>query len=128
MTLTVTPLMNEEFLVEGTDSKGTDNSIVLHSPAWAAYQYATTHIVATGEFNDAVLEMFKPLTDAADAARARLSALKGEDFASVQVTEGLDAVQGETISLDPDGILLNILHQGKGDILRWVGDRLVAVK
>lgn len=128
MTFTVTPLMNEEFLVEGTDSRGTDNSMVLHSPAWAAVVYARGLVEATGVFNTAVREMFKTVTDAADKAKANLASLKGEDYNTVTMTEGADAVLGETIALDPDGVLLNILDQGKSDILRWVGDRLVATK
>lgn len=126
MTFTVTPLHDNEFLVSGTDSKGTDNSIVLESASWAAYQYTIKHELVTAEFNEVVKTHFASITEAADKAKAALD--DTHDFDTVIITSAVDGVQAEEVHLDRNGRLLNILAQGKSDLLLWVGDRLVAVK
>lgn len=126
MTFTVTPLHDNEFLVTGTDSKGTDNTIVLESETWAAYLYIQKHELVTAEFNEVVKAHFADITDAADKAKAQLDDSHG--FDTVTVTQGTEGVAEEQVHLDRNGTLLNMLAQGKEDLLLWVGDRLVAVQ
>jgi hypothetical protein len=43
------------------------------------------------------------------------------------ITEQVEGVRGESLELDSNGILLNLIDQGKEDQLRWVNDSLVAI-
>lgn len=126
MTFTTTALLDGGVLVEGTDSKGTDGSTVLYSERWAALQQVLAHRKAMKKFDKRTRKFFKPLTDAADEARASLQG-PAEDWSTVVVTEPSKGVQGEAIDLDPDGVKLRILAAGRTDLLRWVNGELVAL-
>lgn len=126
MTLVVTPLHDNEFLVSGTDSMGVDNSTVLESESWAAYLYVQKFNQVTDAFNDKVKAGFAWLTEAADEAKAALD--EDEDYSVVVVSTGVEGKPEEKVHLDRNGRLLNMLAKGKSDKLRWVGDRLVATK
>ncbi len=130
MTFTVTELEDNEFEISGTDSRGTDNTIVLESEAWATYLYLERHKQATEEFNataKAELDtIFARIFEAADKARAVLGT--DEELDSILVSEGVEGVKEQRIPLDKNGRILKLLAQGKSDRLRWAGDRLVIVK
>lgn len=126
MAFTVLPLHDNEFLVSGTDSTGTDGKTVLVSESWAAYLYLQKHELVMGAFNDVVANHFKDITDAAEAARTALE--EDDDYSVITVSQGSEGAPEEHLHLDKAGRTLNMIAKGKGDKLIWVGDRLVAVK
>jgi hypothetical protein len=130
MTFTVTELEDNEFEIAGTDSKGTDNTIVLESEAWATYLYLERHKQATEEFNavaKAELDtIFARIFEAAEKAKSILGT--DDELDSITVTEGVEGTPTKKIPLDKNGRVLKLLAQGKSDRLRWAGDRLVIVK
>lgn len=125
MTFTITPLVSGGYLVEGTDGKGTDGTTVLRSDKWDAVKYTREHKLATEDFNQVVKEFFAPLTDAADAAKTRLTPPKVV-WDQVVITEGTEGTKSEVITLDEHGVLLRLIEEGHDDKLRWVNGTLVA--
>ena len=130
MTFTVTELEDNEFEISGTDSKGTDNTVVLESEAWAAYLYLERHKQATLEFNAVTTaeldKLFANIFAAAEKAKTVLGT--DDELDSVTVTEEIKGVKGKKIPLDKNGRILKLLSLGKDDRLRWAGDRLVITK
>ena len=127
MTFTTTNLINGGVLVEGTDVAGYIGRTILHSDAWTMVQHLRAHEIADAEFDQVVEEFFKPLTDAADKARA-LVAGPTQDWGTVTLGEQVQGHEAEVIRLDADGILLRLLDEGKSDLLRWVDNTLVAIQ
>lgn len=126
MTFTVTPLLDGGMLVEGTDSKGVEGTTILYSERWAAVQHVLAHKEASAVFDEAVQEFFKPITEAADAAKAAITK-PANKWNTVVLNEGVEGKPAESIELDSDGILLRILAAGGGDQLRWVNDGMTLV-
>ena len=123
----VTQLLDGRTLVEGTDVKGMSGHTVLASPAWDAVVRFRAQDEAMAEFDKTVEEFFKPLTEAAD----KLAATTTENpWATVTIGENVEGQAAREIELDSDGILLRLLAETDGSMLRWVGDgtQLVAVK
>jgi hypothetical protein len=127
VTFTVTPLVSGGYLVEGTDSKGVDGTVVLKSERWDYVQHLRAHEIADADFTAVVEKFFAPLTKAADKAAA-LVAGPTNKFGSITIGEEVEGVSATTVELDEQGILLNILDQGKTKRLRWVSGTLVAVR
>jgi hypothetical protein len=127
MTFKQTPLQNGGVLVEGTDSVGNSGTTILVSDQWSAYQHMLKHEAASAEFNELAAEFFRPISDAADKARALLYPTT-RDWSTVVVSKGTEFEPEVKAHFDLDGTILNILHEGREDLLRWVGnDTLVAV-
>ena len=124
--LSVTPLVSGGYLVEGPDSKGTTGSTIIRSDRWDYVQHLRAHKVADAEFEKAVEEFFKPLTDAADKAAAALTGRTNE-LATVTIGEVVEGKDAHVIELDEAGIILRLIDEGKTDQLRWVNGDLIAV-
>ena len=125
---TSTPLMGGGVLVEGTDDTGKSGRTLLHSDRWAMAQHLRKHKDAEDIFGAAVKQTFGPLIKAAEDAKALLAEPTSE-WDTIVLTEQSDGVEEEKVSLDADGIILNILSAGRFDLLRWVGDDiLVAIQ
>lgn len=121
----VTALLDGRTLVEGSDIKGKDGSTILYSPAWEAVQRFKAQDAAVAEFDAQVVAFFKPLTDAAE----KLQVKETNPWATVTIGEDVEGKQAREVSLDRDGILLRLLAETDGSMLRWVGDnQLVAVQ
>lgn len=128
MALTTTPLIGGAVLVKGTDSTGTDGTAVIRSEIWTQVKEYRAKKEAQSGFDAEVLKFFKPLTDAAEAFNATVES-DGLDVVVInEGTEGIDAVEAEKVRLDAAGTVLRILEEGDHDLLRWVGDELVAIK
>jgi len=128
MTFTTIPLISGGYLVKGTDAEGTKGTTILTSDRWDAVVHLRTHKVATEEFDQVVKEFFAPLTEAADKAKAHIAGPTNE-YGTVTVGEEVEGSRAQSIELDNDGILLRLLHEGKDDLLLWVGDdKLVAIQ
>ena len=70
MSFTTTALVGNRVLVTGTDFLGTEGKAVLDSSQWVAVNARKQHKQASKEFDTAVEEFFKPLTEAADKAHS----------------------------------------------------------
>lgn len=126
MTFTTTPLVSGGYLVEGQDSAGVSGTTVLRSESWDFVQHLRNHEVAQEEFDLQVEAFFKPLTEAADAAKAKIAGPTNE-WGTVKVGESVEGKSAREVTLDESGILLRILAETDGSSLRWVGGSLVAV-
>jgi len=128
MTLSVTPLISGGYLVKGTDNEGTKGSTILTSDRWDLVLHLRNHKVAEEEFDRTVEEFFKPLTDAADKAKATIAGATSE-WGKVTIGENVEGSHAQVVDLDEDGIILQILAEGNQNQLLWVGDdKLVAVQ
>lgn len=125
---TVTPLMGGGTLVEGTDVTGKEGRTILVSDRWEMLKSIRLHKQAAEVFDAQVEEFFKPITDAAEAAKAIAHPVT-EDWSRVVVTEGTEGTEPEVVTLDMDGIILRLLDETDGSMLRWIGeDTLVAIQ
>lgn len=125
---TVTKLMGPGTLVEGTDITGKEGRTILISDKWEMLQSVIAHKQASEVFDATVAEFFAPLTDAAAAATA-IAHPKSEDWGRVVLSEATEGVEAEYIDLDMDGIILRLLNETDGSMLRWIGeDVLVAIQ
>jgi hypothetical protein len=128
MPFTITKLMGPGTLVEGSDVTGREGRTILISDKWEMLQSVLAHKQATEEFNTQVEEFFKPLTEAADAAKA-ISHPEVKSWSRVTLTEASEGVDEEVIELDTDGVILRLLNETDGSMLRWIGeDVLVAIQ
>lgn len=125
---TTTPLLSGGYLIEGADDTGKTGTTVLLSDKWDMIQHTRLHKQAEAVFDAGVEAAFAPLVAAAEQAQALLEGGRSE-FASVLLDEGVEGQPRVEVDLDADGTILNILDQGRHDLLRWVGDdTLVAIK
>jgi hypothetical protein len=124
--LSTTPLVGGGVLVEGKDITGRKGRTVLWSGAWDAVQAVRAHAEANEVFDAHVREFFEPIMKAAEAAKAIAHPNSTAEEQYV-ITEKVEGVEGEVIILDPQGVILRLLDEGKHDRLRWVGDELVAI-
>jgi hypothetical protein len=126
MTFTTTKLVDERVLVRGTDVFGTSGSTVLDSSQWSEVNSRKEFSQATDEFDKAVADFFKPLTEAAEKVNKKIE--KQPDALSYVVlseaTEGVQAKPAQLIKLTKDSIILRIIEQGNTDRLAWVADEL----
>jgi hypothetical protein len=124
---TTTPLMSGGVLVEGTDVTGKTGTTILLSDRWEMVQSVKRHEAAQAVFDTAVTEHFKALVDAAEVA-AMVAHPQRTDWANVTISEGSEGSPAEVVALDPDGVILRLLEETDGSLLRWVGDDvLVAI-
>lgn len=125
---TVTPLMGGGVLVEGTDVTGKEGRTILVSDKWEMLQSVRAHNKATEVFDAQVEEFFKPLTEAAELAQSIAHPVT-EDWSRVVLSEATPGVDAEVIVLDMDGVILRLLDETDGSMLRWIGeDTLVAIQ
>ncbi len=120
----VTPLLDGRTLVEGTDIKGVEGRTVLSSPAWQAVLDYRKQDEAMAEFDKTVEAFFAPLTEAAD----KLAETTVNPWATVTIGESVEGVTAREVKLDEQGIILRLLAETDGSMLRWVGNDLVAVQ
>lgn len=125
MAFTTTNLFGGSVLVSGTDIGGKDGEIVLRSEPWAAIVKFKAQQAADKEFNEGVEEFFAPIVEAAEKRDAAVA--DAEKWNLVTLGEDVEGHESETVELDEDGVLLRLLDETDGSMLRWVGDRLVAV-
>lgn len=122
---TIEALEFDRYVVAGTDDKGVTNETMLVSHSWAMVEHLRKHEIADGIFDAAVKAHFAPLVEAATAAKAVLAS-PIDEFRKVGFVAPVEGVPAEDVELnDEEGIILNIIDQGRFDLLRWVGDTLV---
>lgn len=118
---TITPLAGDSALVRGTDNSGVTGETKLDAREWNLFKMRDKHIAAHEEFDKAVTEFFKPLTDAAEAVSA---VDKDKDPLYYEVlSDEVEAVEGQEevrINLSRDSIILKAIETGETDRLVWV--------
>ena len=129
MSFTVTPLLNQRVLVEGTDTRGTTGSVILDGAQWLALNARMDHEQAHDKYDAAVEKFFAPLTDAAEAVHA-----PKEDPASrldmIVFSEEVKAVKAkpaEILTLHAHTTILRLIHTGDTGLLVWVSGELVVI-
>jgi hypothetical protein len=121
---TVTRLFGDEFLVEGTDTNGVQSKVKLQSTPWAAVLEYRNVVAAQGEFDKEIDAFYGPLIE----AKNRLFPAD-DKFSHVVLKEGVQGEESEGVDLDRAGVLLNLIDQGREDLLIWTGEHeLGAVK
>jgi hypothetical protein len=127
MTFSTLNLTGERVLVKGTDSQGTEGSVVLDSSEWSEVKRHESFASAEQSFDATVEKFFAPLMAAADKFESAMAKPKLDPISYVTIHEGTEAVDGRdevTIKLSPDSIVLRIIESGDTDRLVWVNERL----
>jgi hypothetical protein len=127
MTFKTTALVGDRVLVTGTDFLGTEGKTVLDSSQWTGIKQQRQLKSATSEFDAAVEEFFKPLTEAAEKAAKQAQPVE-DPTTYVVIDEEVEGTQGRPahlVKLTHDSIVLRLLEENAGtDRLAWVGDTL----
>lgn len=127
MSFTTLNLTGERVLVKGTDSQGTEGSVVIDAAEWNEVKRHAAVGQAQENFDATVEEFFAPLMAAAERFSGSFEKPKLDPMSYVTLHEGTEAVQGRdevTIKLGHDSIVLRIIEAGETDRLVWVGDNL----
>ena len=114
--------------VKGTDSEGNSGSCVLHTPAWDAGLTLRAQMAAQVEFDAEVDKVFGGITAVAEKINDIVSG-KSNPWAVITIGENIEGQQAYELDLDNDGILLRLLDETDGSMLRWINDgtELIAV-
>ena len=126
-TFTITQLANHRALVQGTDSFGTTNKVVLDSAEWDGIKAVATKSTAEDQFNKAVEEFYAPLIEKIDAIVAEEQRSVVDDvyvFSVGETVEHVAAVEPTIYRLSQASAILRLIESGKFDRLVWVGDSL----
>lgn len=127
MSFTTLNLTGERVLVKGTDTQGTEGSVVLDATEWNQVKRQQAHASAHEDFDATVEEFFAPLLAAAEKFEDSKAQPELDPIAYVVVHEGTPAVQGQDevrLRLSGDSIVLRLLESGDTDRLVWVHEQL----
>lgn len=120
-----TQTTSNQVVVEGTDSHGVFNRLIVDGEQWTSIKQVEETLLAAQEFDAAVEEFFRPLTDAAPVSE------KQSDFATYTLKQGKNAVE-EVLPLQyeltNDSQILRAIDFELFDLLMWVGDNLVVLQ
>lgn len=123
---TTSPLVDGRVLVQGEDSHGSQGSTTVDGSQWAEINRRDEFSQANDDFDRAVEEFFKPLTDAAEE-RERALTRPTDPIAYVVLHEGTSGVPAQDeqlVKLSKDSMILRIIEEGQTDRLVWVEDSL----
>ena len=122
-----TPLINDEYLVTGTDIAGQTGTVVLGGKQYNELALTAESDKATEEFDKAFDKFYAPLKKAQAAKDAAGQPTEDPDtFIVIQeATEGTPAAAELRIDLCTDTVILRLIEAGKFDRLVWAGDELV---
>ena len=122
---TIQPTKGGGWLIDGTDVNGVHNSKALpYDASWDEYQALMQYKTAVPEWDAAVKEFYAPLTD-------KKAALFPEKRVTSRVRVIEAAVKGKPAvecQLSENGELIEAIVEGNFDILRWVGNDLIALE
>ena len=124
-TFKYTQTTSNQVVVEGTDSHGVFNRLIVDGEQWTSIKQVEETLLAAQEFDAAVEEFFRPLTDAAPVSE------KQSDFATYTLKQGKDAVEKVLplqYELTNDSQILRAIDFELFDLLMWVGDNLVVLQ
>lgn len=123
---TITNLVGERAMVEGTDFNGAVGQTTVSTSQWDEIVRTRDLSAATSEFDKAVDAHFEGLVKAAEKIRAGLE-VQVDDLATVTLSEpvqGVASEKGDVRVLTRDTIILRAINEGRTDRLVWVGGEL----
>lgn len=123
---TITNLVGERAMVEGTDFNGAVGQTTVSTSQWDEIVRTRDLSAATSEFDKAVEAHFESLTQAAEKIRTGLE-VQVDDLATVTLSEpvqGVASEKGDVRVLTRDTIILRAINEGRTDRLVWVGGEL----
>jgi hypothetical protein len=126
---TLTDLVGDRTLVEGTDARGNTGSTVVSNKEWREIAGTSEYNKATEAFDAAVDEFFKPLVEAAEALEHSVVAPPSDAAAYVVLEEGVEGVAAKDpviVKLSRDSVILRLIEEGgkSADRLAWINDEL----
>ena len=127
MSLTFTPGIDNEGIIRGTDKYGVEGAMRVYTAGWDRYQ----ELMAAHERGDAadaaILEFFKPLTDALEDLRVQPQEADPIQNTRVihEAVEGEQAVPAVAVNIGYHGMLIAAILEGHEDRLAWVGNELM---
>lgn len=120
-------LSNNRVVIKGTDNEGNYGETVVSSAEWTEVQRRDQHSQAHVDFDAAVEEFFKPVTDAAEKLELQFNDRSRDPLGFVTLQEGVASTQGQdevVIRLSKDSTILRCLDEGHEDRLVWVNSEL----
>ena len=126
MTFTVTRLVGNRALVQGTDTLGTSGKTVVDTTQWDDINGHDQYSQAEADFESAVNQFFGPLIEAAEKFEREVD-VPSDPAGYVVLQEEVEATEGQErviVQLTRDSMILRLIEQGETDRLVWVGDTL----
>ena len=123
MTFTVQNMLGDQALVSGTDVRGNEGQAIVSTHQWDELNARKEFSAATEDFDAAVEEFFKPLTEAADKLEAATKGNEPDSVAYVVLSEHVEGTQhkpAQVVQLTKDSIVLRLISEGNTDRLVWV--------
>lgn len=126
---TLTDLVGDRTLVEGTDARGNTGSTVVSNKEWREIAGTSEFNKATEAFDAAVDKFFKPLVDAAEALEHAVVETPKDPASYVVLEEGTEGVEAKdpvVVKLSRDSVILRLIEEGgkSADRLAWINDEL----
>lgn len=121
---TITNLINQRVVVNGTDINGVTGSEVLDSSQWEELVALTELQDKADSFDEAVLAFFAPLLEAAENVK---SVPVEDDLSYVVLNPAVEAVEGESevrVNLTRDSIIIRLVESGDTSRLIWIEGEL----
>lgn len=128
MSFTRTNLVGDDVLVEGTDVRNVDGSMVVNAKQWLHIKRHNSFQAALTSVDDAIEALLAPVQAAIDDAQASLKRPEMDSLLYVVEQEevvGTEPQHRVITKLSPDSVILRVLEDGQDDRLIWVNDRLV---
>lgn len=128
---TVTRLMNNRALVEGTDVRGRTGLAVLDTWQWDSIEDRLRFQQAESKFEQVVEDFFAPLLQGAEEVAQETAPAKPDPISYVIFApgaEGVEAKEAEVMHLNTDSIVLRLIEEDPvAPRLRWVTDSQLEV-
>lgn len=130
MTFHVQNMIGDQALVSGTDKLGNEGKTIVSTAQWDELKARANFSSAVEDFDAAVQEFFKPLTEAAEKTEQALQRKQQDPSEYIVLTEGTEGVKAtpaEIVPLSQDSIILRLIEEGNTDRLVWVDDSNLGV-
>ena len=126
MSFVATALVNDQYLVQGSDEGDIWDETILDGQQWNQIKQHQKFKDAVGEVDAAIEAFLAPIIDAtakfAEAQRATPDPL--EFVVLAEPTEGIEEKQGEIIRLNAHSMILRAIEEGHDTRLRWANGTL----
>jgi hypothetical protein len=130
MSFTMQRMLGNQAVVSGTDINGQDGSTTVSTTQWDELNGRTGFSKAQDEFDAAVEEFFKPLTDAAEKVTAAMAGKTSDPVEFVVVNEAVEGVAAKPatiVGLSKDSIIIRLIEEGDTDRLVWTSPNTLGV-
>jgi hypothetical protein len=128
MSFTVQSMLGDQALVSGTDAFGKTGKTVVSTQQWDELKAKQNFSAAVEDFDAAVAEFFRPLTDAAEAVTDTQPTYDPAEYIVLtEEVEGVEAKEQEIVELTRDSIILRLIEEGTTDRLIWIDESTLGV-